>query len=184
MNYLAASWEVSGIQNTGDRRNTNRNIAVSIFLTSNFWIPTTRNIKQFLRRAVSCGEFNPRKINTTAGRSEINFPDSNNQKWGKDQHSRLALYFFSTNKSAQDKVLDQISFGGGCINDTLVHLSSVHLPFGGVGPSGMGSYHGKTGFEIFSHKKSILKKTALFDVKIRYAPYTERKLGIVRKLLG
>jgi len=75
-------------------------------------------------------------------------------------------------------VLRNISFGGGCVNDTVLHLSSPHLPFGGVGDSGMGSYHGRTSFETFSHTKSILKKSWYFDLPVRYHPFRapEKKL--------
>jgi len=83
----------------------------------------------------------------------------------------LALYFFSKNQQNQDRVIKEISFGGGCINDTIMHLSSPELPFGGIGNSGIGAYHGKASFDTFSHRKSILKKSFLFDLKWRYPPY-------------
>ncbi len=67
----------------------------------------------------------------------------------------------------------ETSSGGGCINDTFVHILSTTLPFGGVGDSGMGNYHGKASFDTFSHKKSILKKTFLFDIKLRCPPYKD-----------
>lgn len=70
----------------------------------------------------------------------------------------LALYLFTSNKDVQDKVLTEVSFGGGCINDTITHVANPRLPFGGVGHSGIGSYHGRYSFETFSHMKSILKK--------------------------
>ncbi|MRH42199.1 aldehyde dehydrogenase family protein [Aquibacillus halophilus] len=84
------------------------------------------------------------------------------------QPKPLALYLFSESNDVQETVLKNISFGGGCINDTIYHLSSPHLPFGGVGSSGMGSYHGKSGFDTFSHKKSIMKQTTKFDIPLRY----------------
>ncbi|WP_062106031.1 aldehyde dehydrogenase [Bacillus niameyensis] len=80
----------------------------------------------------------------------------------------LALYLFSKDQRIQDKVMTDISFGGGCINDTVYHLSSPYLPFGGVGSSGMGNYHGKGSFDTFSHQKSILKQTTRFDLPFRY----------------
>ncbi|WP_134703566.1 aldehyde dehydrogenase [Ammoniphilus sp. YIM 78166] len=80
----------------------------------------------------------------------------------------LALYLFTEDPTAQEFVLGSISFGGGCINDTLMHLSSPHLPFGGVGESGIGAYHGKGSFDTFSHEKSILKQTTRFDIPLRY----------------
>lgn len=95
----------------------------------------------------------------------------------------LALYLFTTDRSAERFVLDRCSFGGGCINDTVVHLSNPHLPFGGVGVSGMGSYHGKKSFETFSHTRSILKKSNLLDLPIRYRPYTEEKSRLLRRFL-
>lgn len=80
----------------------------------------------------------------------------------------LALYYFGEDKKAQQKVTKRLSFGGGCINDTLYHLANPHLPFGGVGESGTGYYHGKYGFETFSHQKSIMKQTTAFDLPLRY----------------
>ncbi len=80
----------------------------------------------------------------------------------------LALYLFSESPTVQELVLGTISFGGGCVNDTLMHLSSPHLPFGGVGESGVGAYHGKGSFDTFSHEKSILKQTTRFDIPLRY----------------
>lgn len=80
----------------------------------------------------------------------------------------LALYLFSEDPHIQDKVMTDIAFGGGCINDTVYHLASPYLPFGGVGNSGMGNYHGKGSFDTFSHKKSILKQTNRFDLPFRY----------------
>lgn len=100
-------------------------------------------------------------------------------------HNRpLALYVFTTNKEVEERVLSEVSFGGGCVNDTVVHLASTSLPFGGVGASGMGNYHGKYSFETFSHQKSILKKSNLIDVPLRYAPYDKRWMWIIKKLMG
>ncbi len=86
----------------------------------------------------------------------------------------LALYYFSNNKEKQGRVIREISFGGGCINDTIVHLATPYLPFGGVGNSGMGNYHGKASFDTFSHKKSVLKKSNLIDISLRYPPYKNK----------
>ncbi|MEH7114841.1 aldehyde dehydrogenase [Neobacillus niacini] len=80
----------------------------------------------------------------------------------------LALYIFSENKEFQATILNSVSFGGGCINDTVMHLSSPYLPFGGVGESGIGAYHGRGSFDVFSHQKSILKQTTTFDLPFRY----------------
>jgi aldehyde dehydrogenase (NAD+) len=93
----------------------------------------------------------------------------------------LALYFFSTNKINQKKVIANASYGGGCINDTIVHVADMNLPFGGVGESGIGSYHGKASLDAFTHHKSIVKKTFFMDLKLRYPPY-DGKLKMVKKL--
>ena len=93
----------------------------------------------------------------------------------------LALYFFTRDKDREKEVLKQISYGGGCINDTVVHLATSHMPFGGVGDSGMGGYHGKASFETFTHQKSIMKKSLLVDIPIRYAPF-KNKLQILKKI--
>jgi aldehyde dehydrogenase (NAD+) len=84
----------------------------------------------------------------------------------------LALYLFSNNKQKQEQILQEVSFGGGCFNDTIMHFGNLELPFGGVGNSGIGSYHGKATFDTFSHRKSILKNSFRFDLKFRYPPYT------------
>lgn len=94
----------------------------------------------------------------------------------------LSLYLFSQNKSFTDEILKKYSFGGGCINDTVIHLVNHRLPFGGVGNSGMGAYHGKLSFDIFSHKKSVVKRGTWLDVPLRYAPYND-KLKTIRKVL-
>ncbi|MCR4900354.1 MAG: aldehyde dehydrogenase [Treponema sp.] len=95
----------------------------------------------------------------------------------------LALYLFSCNKALQKKVLNSCQFGGGCINDTIVHLATNNMGFGGVGESGMGAYHGKAGFETFSHKKSIVDKKNWIDVNMRYQPYTSFKEMLLRAFL-
>lgn len=100
----------------------------------------------------------------------------------KSYEKPLALYIFSTNKSFTDEILQKYSFGGGCVNDTVVHLVNNRLPFGGVGHSGMGAYHGKLSFDIFSHKKAIVKRGTWLDLPLRYAPYNE-KLKTIRKFL-
>ncbi|MBT2686907.1 aldehyde dehydrogenase [Bacillus sp. ISL-47] len=91
----------------------------------------------------------------------------------------LALYIFSESVTIQNEILNHISFGGGCINDTVYHLSSPYLPFGGVGESGIGAYHGKGSFDVFSHEKSILKQTTKFDLPFRY-PTTKNALKKVK----
>ena len=81
------------------------------------------------------------------------------------------MLFRSESDRLQKRIVKEISFGGGCINDTVTHIFSPHQPFGGVGSSGLGSYHGKYSFECFSHRKSITKKTTKFDIKLLYPPY-------------
>lgn len=93
----------------------------------------------------------------------------------------LALYFFSRDKRKQERVLRETSSGGCCINDTVIHETSVRLPFGGVGESGMGKYHGKASFDTFSHKKAVVKNGFLFDIRLRYPPYRDH-LKWLRKI--
>ncbi|MBP1223922.1 aldehyde dehydrogenase [Flavobacterium sp. 1355] len=94
----------------------------------------------------------------------------------------LAFYIFSENKSFTNKLISAYSFGGGCINDTVVHFSNKRLPFGGVGQSGIGAYHGKLSFDIFSHHKGVVKKGNWLDLPMRYAPYKD-KLASIKRLL-
>ena len=94
----------------------------------------------------------------------------------------LALYVFTKNHTFSKNIIQKYSFGGGCINDTLVHFSNKRLPFGGVGHSGIGAYHGSLSFDLFSHKKSIVKKANWLDLQIRYAPY-KNKLTTIKKIL-
>ncbi|MEG0275522.1 MAG: aldehyde dehydrogenase [Coprobacillus sp.] len=96
------------------------------------------------------------------------------------KESPLALYLFSSHKDIQDKVLQCCRFGGGCINDTIIHLATSELGFGGVGYSGMGSYHGKKSFDTFSHTKSIVKKAKWIDLPLRYYPYNSFKEKMIR----
>ena len=95
----------------------------------------------------------------------------------------LALYLFTSDRAAERQVLGSCSFGGGCINDTIIHLATTHMPFGGVGHSGMGSYHGKKSFETFTHARSIVKKAIWLDLPLRYHPYSEKKLRMVKKFM-
>ncbi|WP_226670373.1 aldehyde dehydrogenase [Metabacillus litoralis] len=94
----------------------------------------------------------------------------------------LALYLFTKSESIEKQVTETISFGGGCINDTLMHIATPYLPFGGVGESGIGTYHGESSFHAFSHNKSILKQTNLFDFRFRY-PHAENGLAKLKKLM-
>lgn len=92
--------------------------------------------------------------------------------YSKNYGKPLATYIFSKNKDFQNKILKKYSFGGGAINDTIIHITNKRLPFGGVGPSGIGAYHGKTSFDLFSHTKAIVKKVTWLDIPLRYPPYT------------
>lgn len=100
----------------------------------------------------------------------------------KRRPSPLALYIFSKSSARQTQILHTVPFGGGCINDVVMHVGNAHLPFGGVGESGMGSYHGESGFKTFSHFKSILKKPFWFELPLKYAPYSKLKLRLLRAL--
>ncbi|RWZ60153.1 aldehyde dehydrogenase [Halobacillus fulvus] len=95
----------------------------------------------------------------------------------------LALYYFGDDEHDQQQIIDRISFGGGCINDTLYHILNPHLPFGGVGESGIGSYHGQSSFDTFTHEKSMTKQTTKFDQNFRY-PGSALSLKIIKKVLG
>jgi aldehyde dehydrogenase (NAD+) len=95
----------------------------------------------------------------------------------------LALYVFAENTAVVDTVLDRTTAGGVTVNGTLLHLTSPNLPFGGIGESGMGGYHGKSGVRIFQHLKPVLKRGTRIDPKMTYPPYTARKLKIFRKVL-
>ena len=95
----------------------------------------------------------------------------------------LALYLFSEDRAVQRHVLHHLSFGGGCVNDTIIHLATSRMGFGGVGQSGMGSYHGKRSFDTFSHRKSIVQKSTWMDLPFRYAPYTPLGSKLLRIFL-
>lgn len=95
----------------------------------------------------------------------------------------LALYLFTNNKKLQKRILREVPFGGGCINDTIMHIASHSMPFGGVGNSGMGSYHGKYSFDTFTHYKSIIKKSNLIDMPMRYHPYKESNYKMMKFFL-
>ena len=94
----------------------------------------------------------------------------------------LALYLFTRSREAEKRVMTQVAFGGGCVNDTLIHLATSHMPFGGVGHSGMGSYHGVWSFDTFTHYKSVLRQKTRPDVPLRYPPFTPGKLRLMRRL--
>lgn len=93
----------------------------------------------------------------------------------------LATYVFTTKTKQWQKLIHELSFGGGCINDTISHYASPYLPFGGVGDSGIGHYHGKASFDTFTHYKSVLKKPFLIDIFLRYPPYNKGKVSFVKR---
>ena len=95
----------------------------------------------------------------------------------------LALYLLSEDKAVQERFLRRVPFGGGCINDTIIHLATSRMGFGGVGDSGMGSYHGKESFNTFSRRKSIVKKSTWLDLSLRYAPYSPKQEKMLRFFL-
>lgn len=100
-----------------------------------------------------------------------------------DNPSPLALYYFGKDKYERENVINSCRFGGCCINDTVIHITNPRLPFGGIGESGIGAYHGKTGFDTFSHYTSIVKHSLHPDLSIRYRPYTNFKKKIIRRLM-
>lgn len=93
----------------------------------------------------------------------------------------LALYLFSRDKGVIEYITKNIQFGGGCVNDTVIHLATTHMPFGGVGDSGMGGYHGKESFNTFTRAKSVLNKGRMFDNSLRYPPFTQSKYNTLKK---
>ncbi|GAA0871865.1 aldehyde dehydrogenase [Gangjinia marincola] len=95
----------------------------------------------------------------------------------------LSLYVFSEDAAFAEEMITRYSFGGGTVNDTIVHFTNKKLPFGGVGNSGYGAYHGKRTFDTFSHKKAITKRGTWLDIPVRYAPYSAKKLKLIRKSL-
>lgn len=101
----------------------------------------------------------------------------------QNKEKPLALYLFTNSKKVKNLILKNISFGGGCINDTVMHLSNPYLPFGGIGNSGTGQYHGQYSFLLFSHQKGINEKSRYFDLSLRYPPYSEKKLKAVKRII-
>ncbi len=102
----------------------------------------------------------------------------------KSRPKPLSCYVFTGNKRIKNKILSELSFGGGCVNDAIMHISNHNLPFGGTGASGIGNYHGEAGFRTFSHYKSIFKKPWLFEFPIKYQPYSQLKLKLVKWFMG
>ncbi len=101
----------------------------------------------------------------------------------KSKPKPLALYLFTNDRSIKTKVTSELSFGGGAINDAIMHITNHHLPFGGVGDSGIGSYHGEAGFKTFSHYKSMLEKPLRFEPNLKFSPHTETKLKWIKRLI-
>jgi aldehyde dehydrogenase (NAD+) len=101
----------------------------------------------------------------------------------KRREKPLSCYVFTQDKKLRDKILHEVSFGGGCVNDAIMHISNTKLPFGGVGESGIGSYHGEYGFRAFSHYKSILDKPTWFEAGLKYFPHSAAKFNLIKKLL-
>lgn len=99
----------------------------------------------------------------------------------KKFHKPLALYLFTKEKKIWKKVIEEVSFGGGCINETISHYVSPYLPFGGVGYSGIGQYHGKASFDTFTHYKGVLKKPFWIDTFLRYPPYNKGKVSFIKR---
>ena len=95
----------------------------------------------------------------------------------------LALYVFTSDRATAKRITTECAFGGGCINDTIIHLATSAMGFGGVGESGMGAYHGKTGFDAFSHRKSIVDKKTWIDLNMRYRPYSRLGEAMIRRFL-
>ena len=100
-----------------------------------------------------------------------------------ERQKPLALYVFAQDKRVTRKVTSCCAFGGGCINDTIIHLATSNMGFGGVGESGMGAYHGKVGFDTFSHKKSMVDKKTWLDLPMRYQPYRGFYMKLIRMFL-
>ncbi len=94
----------------------------------------------------------------------------------------LACYVFTGNNRIKKKILHEVSFGGGGVNETIMHITNSHLPFGGVGQSGIGSYHGINGFSCFSHYKSIIDKPNWFETNLKYYPHTPRKMRWIKRM--
>lgn len=96
----------------------------------------------------------------------------------------LALYLFTDNNSFEKEIIEKVSFGGGCVNDTIIHCTSEGLPFGGIGRSGIGNYHGKASFDAFSHKKSVVKSKKFADISMKYPLFNEKKLELIKKVFN
>ena len=96
----------------------------------------------------------------------------------------LSCYVFTNNEKTKNRVLSEVSFGGGCINEAMMHTTNSHLPFGGVGQSGTGAYHGESGFRTFSHYKGVLEKPTWLELPLKYFPHTANRLSWIRRIMG
>lgn len=113
----------------------------------------------------------------------IKYKDLEDIKYYISKHKNpLALYVFSENENFSEDIIRRFTFGGGCVNDTISHVASAHLPFGGVGTSGMGNYHGRASFDTFTHTKSIVKKSTKIDIKLVFPPY-KQKIKLIKKIM-
>ena len=101
----------------------------------------------------------------------------------KNRPKPLSCYVFTKTNVTREKILNELSFGGGAVNDALMHISNPHLPFGGVGSSGIGAYHGETGFRAFSHYKSILDKPTWLELGLKYYPRSKKKLNWTKRIM-
>ncbi len=104
-------------------------------------------------------------------------------KYIKENDAPLALYIFSSDKQRIKKFTAEIGFGGGCVNDVVIHLATPYMPFGGFGASGIGAYHGEAGFDTFTHYKSVVKKSTIIDLPMRYQPYKKSNEKLIKKFL-
>jgi len=95
----------------------------------------------------------------------------------------LGFYIFTEDRNLAEKVMSRVSFGGGCVNDVLFHITSPYLPFGGIGNSGMGRYHGRYSFDTFTHEKSVLKSSSLLNIRFNEPAITPLKENFIRKFL-
>ncbi|MEG2192545.1 MAG: aldehyde dehydrogenase [Oscillospiraceae bacterium] len=102
----------------------------------------------------------------------------------KGRDKPLACYIFTKDRAYSNKIIKEVSFGGGCVNDVVMHIANHSLPFGGVGASGMGSYHGAYSFETFTHEKAILENKNILDIPLRYPPYKKASLKLIKKIMG
>ena len=124
--------------------------------------------------------FVPDVLNTQVYDEIITIENDDAFAGGKLLAKHEDVYKRQEDKRTEQRVLTETSYGGGCINDTIIHLATSEMGFGGVGNSGMGSYHGKKSFDLFSHEKSIVKKSTWMDLPMRYQPYTGWKEKLVR----